>query len=105
MEEIEFRRFFTDDDRVRVHFTIERGKVRRFLIQLECQFGERWYPVARYDNAHGFAHRDLMRPRRSAEKTRLQTPDNNEALTFAQNDIRANWQIYRRRFEKWLLEK
>lgn len=105
MDEIEFRRFFTDDDLARVRFTVERGKIQRFMIQLECRISEKWYAIVRYDNAHGFAHRDLFRPRYPAEKTQLDVVNLNVALTFAQNDILKNWLTYRRRFEKWLSEK
>ncbi len=86
----------------RVWFTKERGRILGFAIQLECLFGETWHLVVRYDTAHGFAHRDVMRPDGTTEKTELIVADYNEALTFAQNDIRANWQRYRARYEKWL---
>jgi len=31
-------------------------------------------------------------------KTPLFTTDKNDALTFAENDIRDNWEVYRQRF-------
>ncbi len=105
MRTVNFRRFLTDDDFIRVSFVTDKGKIQEFVIQLESRLGDDWHPIVRYDCAHGFAHRDLLRPRKSAEKKLLEETDLNRALTFAQKDITTNWQTYRRRFEKWLNEK
>lgn len=86
----------------RVRFQKEHGQIEAFLVQLECLFSDAWHPVIRYDTAHGFAHRDVMRPDGTVEKTALSTSDYNEALTFAHEDIKANWRFYRDRYQRWL---
>jgi hypothetical protein len=99
---VEFRRLFDDRNAARVRFETERNRVLGFMVQLECLFGEKWHPVVRYDTAHGFAHRDILRPSGETEKSATPVRDYNEALTFAIQDLSANWEIYRRRYEQWL---
>jgi len=85
-------------DRYRhVHMT-EKGKIVFFRVQYETRLSAIWYPVVRYDTAHGFAHRDLLNMKGEAEKTPLFIQDFNDALTFAESDLKTNWQLYKRRF-------
>ena len=58
----------------------------------------KWYPVVRYDTVHGFAHRDLIDIKGKITKTPLFIQDYNDALTFAESDLKANWGVYRERF-------
>lgn len=69
-----------------------------FRVQYETKIGEFWYPVVRYDTSHGFAHRDIMTLRGSVKKTPLFNQDYNDALTFAENDLKLNWEHYKKRF-------
>ena len=85
-------------DRYRHTHARERGKVVRFRIQYETLVGNEWHPVIRYDTAHGFAHRDLIGREGEVIKTPLFTRDLNDALTFAESDLRSNWEIYKERF-------
>ena len=77
----------------------------RFVIQLESRFGEDWVAVVRYDTAHGFAHCDRLHPYEEVSKIEMPTQNYNEALTVAMDDLAANWQSYRRRYETWLSRK
>lgn len=52
----------------------------------------------RYDTAHGFAHRDLMNIHGRVDKTPLFNQDYNDALTFAENDLKTNWEYYKKRY-------
>jgi hypothetical protein len=63
---------------------------KRWLIQ--------WHPVVRYDCAHGFAHRDLMQKNGEVIKTPVFIHDYNDALTFAESDLKANWKVYKERY-------
>lgn len=100
MRVVEFRRLLDDENATRVHFDVERGRVLRFLVQLECLIENEWHPVVRYDTAHGFAHRDLMHPAGDTEKIEMAVGDYNEALTFAISDLSENWETYRGRYER-----
>jgi len=85
-------------DRYR-HFHIqERGRIVFFRVQYEAKMNRIWYPVVRYDTAHGFAHRDLMDIKGNIEKTPLFNQDYNDALTFAEKDLKLNWVHYKGRF-------
>ena len=85
-------------DRYRHLHVNERGKIVFFRIQYETKVGEQWHPVVRYDTAHGFAHRDLMNLNGTVVKTPLFNQDFNDALTFAESDLKANWIHYKKRF-------
>jgi hypothetical protein len=88
-------------DRIRRSHVTERGKVIRFVAQYEALIDQKWVAIVRYDTAHGFAHRDVMRPRqRSAEKTRLHLQDFGEAYAFAVHDLGMNWRRYREQYEQ-----
>lgn len=102
---VEFRQRFDEQNAARVRFELERDEVVRFTVQLECRFDDQWHPIVRYDTAHQFAHRDLIRPWGEVEKTEMSTQDYNEALTFAIQDLKAHWQEYRQRYEQWLRQK
>ncbi len=105
MRQVEFRKRFDDNNAARVRFALERKRVLSFVVQLECRFESEWHPVVRYDTAHGFAHRDMLRPGKETEKTALSFQEYGAALTFAINDLAQNWERYRLRYEKWLKEK
>ena len=81
------------------HLHVRRqGKVIFFRVQYETKLGNVWYPVVRYDTAHGFAHRDVMNRKGLISKTPLFNQDYNDALTFAENDLKCNWEYYKKVF-------
>jgi hypothetical protein len=85
-------------DRYR-HFHIsKRGKIVFFRVQYETKFNNVWYPVVRYDTSHGFFHRDLLDIKGRVVKTPLFNQDYNDALTFAESDLKTNWEHYKKRF-------
>lgn len=97
-KEVTFTIMLTPTDRYRHRHTRIKGVVTSFVVQYETKLGEQWFPVVRYDTGHGFAHRDVVDRKGKIEKTRLFTEDYNEALTFAEHDLRSNWPDYKRRF-------
>lgn len=68
--------------------------------QYEARFKEKWHEVVRYDCAHGFFHRDIMHP--NGEKTKYHIPiaNLNNALLYAEQDIKDRWKWYRDIFKK-----
>lgn len=84
----------------RLRISTERGRVVTFIAQYETIIDGRRVPVVRFDNAHGFAHRDKLDRRGTVrEKTPLPvwlTPA--QALNTGERDIRTNWRRYRRDF-------
>jgi len=85
-------------DRYRHLHIMNRGKVVFFRVQYETRVNDNWYPVVRYDTAHGFAHRDLMTIRGEVKKTPLFHLEYEQALTFAESDLKFNWQNYKKMF-------
>ena len=85
-------------DRYRHKHVKEKGKILFFRIQYETKLDDIWYPVVRYDTAHGFAHRDLLDKKGNIRKTPLFNQDYNDALLFAESDLKENWMIYKDRF-------
>jgi hypothetical protein len=75
-----------------------KGRSFFFRVQYETKIGNQWHPVVRYDTAHGFSHRDLLDIFGNTKKTPLLNQDFNDALTFAENDLKTNWSLYKRAF-------
>jgi hypothetical protein len=98
MKELEFVIPFSSQDRYRHYHLSVKGQVIEFSVQFETFINGEWFPVVRYDTSHGFAHRDLLDIKGQKRKAPLFTTDNNDALTFAENDIKDNWQVYKQRF-------
>lgn len=100
---IKTKEFFTSyapDCRKR-HFHKRTGnKILGFTIQLEVSIKGKWYPVIRYDTSHKFAHCDIIHWSGKTEKVAMPTLDFKTALTFADEDLSQNWNIYRERFLK-----
>jgi hypothetical protein len=67
-------------------------------VQYETRLEGKWLPVVRYDTEHGYAHRDIMDKKGNKRKTPIFTEDYNEALTFAEYDIKSNWRIFKDAF-------
>ena len=97
-KEVEYIIRIGPSDRYRHLHISERGKIVFFRVQYETKIDDIWYPVVRYDTVHGFAHRDLLSMEGRLTKTPLFNQDYNDALTFAENDLRTNWQYYKKRF-------
>ncbi|MBI3990194.1 MAG: hypothetical protein HY347_11335 [candidate division NC10 bacterium] len=86
------------DGRRRIRHVRVKGRVVELMVQYELQIEGEWYPVVRYDTAHGFAHKDVLHWQGLAEKSSLPTADYNLALTYAEDDLRKHWQRYREHF-------
>lgn len=88
-------------DRIRVHFIVESGHVTDVVVvQYEAFIDGRWREIVRFDEAHGFFHRDILLPGGEQEKTTLSGADKNQALNQAITEIRENWFLYRWRYEQ-----
>jgi hypothetical protein len=62
---------------------------------------DQWYPIVRWDTAHGYAHKDeLNRRGRVRQKIILKNVDHKKALEIADEDIEANWKMYKQSFLK-----
>ena len=98
LKEARFTAMLTPEDRYRHYHVRFKKDVISFMIQYETKLEGTWLPVVRYDTRHGFAHRDLINKKGKKQKTPIFARDYNEALTFAEYDIKSNWKIYKHAF-------
>lgn len=98
MNKVTFIAMLTPEDRYRHHHVRFKGEILSFVIQYETILEGEWLPVVRYDTEHGFAHRDIIDREGNKLKTPMFTRDYNEALTFAEYDIKSNWRVYKKAF-------
>ncbi len=76
-----------------------RGKqILKFTVQLEVLQDKDWHAVVRYDNAHGFCHRDTIHADGTQDKTAVFVGDINATFTYAIEDLKANWSAYHARY-------
>ncbi len=68
-----------------------------FAVQLEVELEGDWVAVVRYDMAHGRPHVDLYETPTRKTKHFLEL-DPAEAATFADEDIKENWERYQAEF-------
>ena len=99
MSEKEYLILLDIDARKRHYHVTEGGKIKKFAVQLEVKVGNEWKEVLRYDCAHDFAHKDSYNIRGEQRKLSLYL-DYEEGLTFADDDINENWEIYKEKFIK-----
>jgi hypothetical protein len=87
-------------DEVQIRCAYQRvGKsIVRFTVQLEIRHLGTWRPVVRYDNAHGFCHRDTVHADGTQDKTTVFVGDVNTTFTHAIEDLRIHWEAHRARF-------
>jgi hypothetical protein len=88
---------YREDVRKRHYHKTRRGKVVKFMVQLEVKYQGNWKEVLRYDCAHGYAHRDSynLRGKHVKDDFYLSFED---TLILADDDIDENWEIYKDRF-------
>lgn len=90
-------------NRYRHRHILEQDTIVEFTIQYEAWLDGKWYPIVRYDTAHGFAHRDLMRVDGSETKLTFSDWDYAQVLTYGERDLKQNWKMYRQRYLTELL--
>ena len=102
MQEIEYLIYLTAEstDRLRVYAQKERSIILEFVVQYETMISEEWQPIVRYDTAHGFAHRDIMKADGETIKQPLFFETYNLAFTYATIDLKANWKKYIEDFKR-----
>lgn len=93
------------DGRRRTYHKRSQQSIIEFVVQYELFVEGKWYPVVRYDTAHGFAHKDVLTFGGKITKHELPFTDYNLALTFAEKDLKENWIMYRENFLKEVYKK
>lgn len=88
------------EDRLRIKISVTKGKVTNVNVQYESKIKDEWRPIVRYDCAHGYFHRDIMTAKGDEIKQPIPIQNLNDALTYAEQDIKDRWEWYKDRFKK-----
>ncbi len=89
------------NERMRVRLKIIKGELIDIVFQYESLIEKKWTPIVRYDLAHGFFHRDVLKPGEEKEKTVIEITGLREASIFAEQDIKDKWEFYKLRYLKF----
>lgn len=89
------------ENSVRVRISTENGDVTKFMVQYETLVGDQWVPVVRYDTAHGQAHIDFLdhHGHKIGKRELGFFFPFNTALQWCLEDIDANWELFKERFD------
>src|SRR5437773_3120857 len=102
--------FLSLEDRIDVDLEFEKmrrtpPRRSRFAITYSARVADRWREVVRYDNFHGYLHRQRLgrssRPEPLSEMERLPAGD---ILSICRDDFRRNWRRYRALMESAIEE-
>lgn len=87
--------------RIRLRIFRQRRKgIIDFIVQLEYLVGK-WIPVIRYDNAHGFLHKDVYsKTGNKKRREEIIAKTLKDAVKIAYKDLSQNYEEYVRRFEE-----
>lgn len=92
---------YGSDDRVEARVVHEQGVVLDFSVQYLARIQERWYPVVRFDTAHGRPHMDVSNPDGTSFRINLAPGlGYREVFNTAVDDVSRNWRRYREEFER-----
>lgn len=94
--------WFSGEDRAEISLISEGEQVLDFSVQYVARIEERWYPIVRFDTAHGRAHMDISRPDGTQETVPLPSNlDYADLFDMAVEDIHLRWRSYRERYLRW----
>ena len=84
--------------RLRCRYKRQGKRIFAYAVQLEIWHEGTWQPVVRFDNAHGFCHRDDVHPDGTQTKTATFVGSANDTFTRAIEEVQAHWETHRNRF-------
>lgn len=102
MKKKEFFKYLDDsgNERVRMKIVTDNGKITDIVIQYETFLNNSWVAIIRYDCAHGYFHRDVLSPKGEKEKYTIAIQNLEDALLYAEQDIKDRWKFYKNRYLK-----
>lgn len=59
MKEADYPLQLSSEDKIRIHFKQNKGKVSHFIVQYYALINGRWRTIMRIDTCHGFAHKHV----------------------------------------------
>jgi hypothetical protein len=85
-------------ERLRMKISVDKGIVTDIVIQYESFINNRWVTIIRYDCAHGYFHRDIISPKGDKEKHTIAISELEDALLYAEQDIKDRWNFYKQKY-------
>jgi hypothetical protein len=89
-------------ERLRLRLNIVKGSINQLVVQYESLISGKWEAIVRYDTAHGFFHRDVLFPNGEKEKQTVNIDNLNDAVQYAEQDLKDRWDFYKSRYLKKL---
>jgi hypothetical protein len=83
----QYFRYLTHEDRVRCQIELDKGQVKKFVIQYEIFVRGEWAAVTRFDTFHNAVHRDLILPDVTISKKWYLQLNFDEGLTFGSGPL------------------
>ena len=104
MKTISYQKFLDNNaqEKLRLRIKTDKGKVIDIVVQYESLIENKWIPITRYDCSHGFFHRDILFPKDEKEKQIISISSLEDALNYAEQDIKDRWEFYKERYLKKL---
>ena len=90
---------------MRVRLKVERGELVDIVFQYESFINDKWTPIVRYDCAHGFFHRDILKPNGDKEQKEIAIDSMKSASKYAEQDLKDRWQWYREKYLRKLKKR
>ena len=90
MKKVEYPIRLTEEDRVRVLFLKDRGKIKHFVIQYYALINGRWRTIMRIDTCHEFPHKHTYHLKTKEYKVNL-SGNFNIVFTESNNFIKRNF--------------
>ena len=94
---IEYYRLLTAEDKIRISFSKNRGRILKFVVQYYTKVEKHWRSVVRIDNCHGYPHKHTYHLH-GKELVIILSKDENTAFTEAQNFIKNNFKEIKENF-------
>ena len=86
MKSVDYTQVLTEEDKIRISFIQNRGKVFKFIVQYYTLIKNKWRTVMRIDNCHDYPHQHIYHLHGKEFVITLEK-DNNLAFTEAHKHI------------------
>lgn len=83
------------NERLRIRLKSEKNLLIDIVFQYESFLDNKWHPIVRYDCAHGYFHRDIIKPNGDKEKQSMNFENLKDAARYAEQDIRDRWEWHK----------
>lgn len=90
--------FLSGEDKLKFEFTVNRGKISKFVVQYYAWIETRWRTIIRIDNCHGRGHIHKYYLHTKEYWVLLGIEDNNKAFNQAKLLVKRNFLKFKENF-------